>query len=165
MQAAAVCAALRNARRKEGQIDLEALDRVIAEAPTSSLERMEAIGRLLADVEQSALFSLDSSKARNKSSATVSAAQVKGLIQVVEARIQRSTAYRRLLGTFLFFLSFFLVLYLQQDITRAYEVESSIVNAVVEKLPKMGQGGFQVEYRAYRCVFPLSSTLDLALSL
>ena len=123
---------------------MDALDRVIAEAPASSLERMEAIGRLLADVEQAALFSLDSSKARSKSSATVSGLQLKGLIQVVEARIQRSTAYRRLLGTFLFFLSFFLVLYMQQDITRAHEVESSVINAVVEKLPKMGQGGFQV---------------------
>ena len=142
MNSAAIHAALRNARAKaaSGKVDFEALDQFIAEPPAASLERMEAIGALLQDMEQSTMFSLEN---RGQYGSTVTGAQVKGMIALVEARIRRSTAYRRLAGTFLFFLCFFVVLYLEQHVQRSYEVESSIINAVIEKLPTMGQGGFQ----------------------
>jgi hypothetical protein len=139
---AAVHAALRNARTKaaSGKLDFEALDQFIVEPPAASLERMEAIEAVLQDIEKSMLFSRE---ARGQSGSAVSCAQVKGMIALVEARIRRSTAYRRLAGTFLFFLCFFVVLYLQQHVKRSFEVESSIINMIVEKLPTMGQGGFQ----------------------
>jgi len=139
---AAVHAALRNARTKaaSGKLDFEGLDQFIVEPPAASLERMEAIEAVLQDIEKSMMFSRET---RGQSGSAVSCAQVKGMIALVEARIRRSTAYRRLAGTFLFFLCFFVVLYLQQHVKQSHEVESSIINMIVEKLPTMGQGGFQ----------------------
>ena len=143
MNSAAIHAALRNARAKaaRGKEDFnDDLDQFIAEPPAASLERMEAIGALLQDIEQSTLFPLES---RGQYGTAVTSPQVKGMIALVQARIRRSTAYRQLAGTCAFFLCFLMSLYLQQDVTRSYKVESSIINAVIEKLPTMGQGGFQ----------------------
>ena len=73
--------------------------------------------------------------------------QVQALIKLVEERIQRSTNYRKLLGTLCFFLVFFFMLSsmdngMGANITSRYVIESSIMTKVIKVLPASGGGPF-----------------------
>jgi hypothetical protein len=139
MQGAAVCAAMRNKRREKGALNLEELERLIVENPQSSLQRMEVINQLLRDTQKDCMFSMQFQEDTSKS---LTGEQVRGLMEVVKSRIHRAAAYRQLLGTLCFFLVFIGAIYSQDNVSRSFIVESSIINSLVDPLPKTGQGAF-----------------------
>ena len=147
MHGTTVYAAMRNAhkRRQERQqstpedkthpdeVD-EQFDRAIAEPITDTLVRMEQIEAMLLEAQASKVFSLKETDGAKDPETQY--AQVKGLIAMVEARIERSTNYRKLLGTCIFFLSYFLWLRCLDygagsNVSKRYEIENSIMTAVV----------------------------------
>ena len=91
--------------------------------------------------------------------------QVKGLIELVEARIERSKNYRNLLGTFCFFMCYFAFLIsldkgAGSDITKRYEIESSIISSVVGALPEgTTVVTCSVSFLAHRPLAPLTAFL------
>ena len=144
MQGTAVYSAMRNAhmRRQELQQSTredpdeadEQFDRAIAEPITDTLVRMEQIEAMLQEAQAAKVFSLK--EVDGAKDPATQYAQLKGLIAIVEARVERSTNYRKLLGTCIFFLSYFLWLRCLDhgagsNVSKRYEIENSIMTAVV----------------------------------
>lgn len=155
-EAAALFATIRNTRSlkrrheeaaaEAGSSERDDLDRVLAEPVDKALFRMEAMNELLQDTIASKRFSLHSEAASGVKDNEAQHEQVKRMLEVVEAHIERSTHYRKLLGTFCFFVCYCgLLVSLDHgagaSISRRYEVESSIMNGVVKKIPNGGGAG------------------------
>jgi hypothetical protein len=145
MQGATIAAALRKRREKAKKEHDEKIDALINEKSAQVLARIEKIDDILVDSEESKLFGLNSGQSNHaKVDAATLVKQVEGLIAVVEEKIERSSSYRKLMGTSIFFIIFLIILFMQREVTQSYIVESSILNALVTTagLNQLGSGGY-----------------------
>eukprot|EP00960_Hanusia_phi_P077138 768654-Hanusia_phi.AAC.4 len=134
---AAVAGVLQSQRertiRDESEFNLSKL----LENPNVFRDRIETIESVLQDVESQTLFCPP-----KESSAKQKESQLEAFLEQVQERIDRSTRYRKLAGTSLFFLAFVLLVFAQRDSQVLYGIESSLLDFVIGDIPTYISGGF-----------------------
>ncbi|EKX32346.1 hypothetical protein GUITHDRAFT_121487 [Guillardia theta CCMP2712] len=134
---AAVAGVLQHQRESRSYEDAEFdLNRVL-ENPNVFRNRIETIDSVLHDVESQTLFCppKESSEKQKES-------KLQAFLEQVQSRIDRSTRYRKLAGTSLFFLLFILLVFVQRDSQTLFAIESSLLDFLIGDLPTYLSGGF-----------------------
>ncbi|EKX32347.1 hypothetical protein GUITHDRAFT_121488 [Guillardia theta CCMP2712] len=137
MAAAVVAATLnRQMREAEQEQELDYSLHGMLEDPHTFQSRMASVDSVLEDLKSKSLFGPTDDALKESES------KIHALLEKVQARIDRSTRYRKLAGTSLFFLLFILLVFAQRDSQVLYVIESSLLDALVDDLPSMRSGGF-----------------------
>ncbi|EKX47388.1 hypothetical protein GUITHDRAFT_106834 [Guillardia theta CCMP2712] len=129
-------AAVRNRRQRAG-INERQDEPLLVEDKRVFQERVLAIQDVLEDIESKILFNPS-----EKDPETSKEFMVDGLIEMAEAKINRSDSYKKLMGTTTFFILYIVLLFMQRDYEACYAIESSVMNLIVGKLPTTGSGGY-----------------------
>eukprot|EP00960_Hanusia_phi_P077135 768654-Hanusia_phi.AAC.1 len=110
MAAAVVAATLSRRRRdEEKDQDLELALSGMFEDPQTFQSRMASVESVLEDLKSKSLFGPTDGSLKESES------KIHALLERVQQRIDRSTRYRKLAGTSLFFLAFVLLVFAQRD--------------------------------------------------
>mmetsp|Transcript_34855 Transcript_34855/g.84811 ORF Transcript_34855/g.84811 Transcript_34855/m.84811 type:complete len:514 (-) Transcript_34855:91-1632(-) len=143
MNGAAIAAGLKNAKHRKkttAEARLEAYNNL----PThEALRRIEKVTDVIHDLSQEKLFGISSGDVTGlQTDDATTEKQIEGLISMVEEKIDRSSSYRKLLGTCFFFVVYICTLFLQREVRNSFEIEDSLLNALASSLPTLGSGGY-----------------------
>jgi len=128
--------ARRRRQKQEEEVELEGHLQVPAEELLARLERLDGVLEEEMEGKTFRFGNQEANKERDR------AKHVDGLLERVENQIKRSTSYRKLFGTVVFFIVYVIMLILRRDITASFAIEQSLITALKGTLPDTGAGGW-----------------------